>query len=147
MGYLWLIMIIYGQLYHEYREYALINVNHLDEFRWFTMAQSGFNQQESGFNQQMNLGVHPKWKQMEHDGISCVFGETVKSPTHDLSITLETQDIHIYIYICNQSNQSFKSWLLGWMDSGLFHLGHPPMILLAASGNHQWSMEINTTHG
>lgn len=72
-------MIIYGQLYHEYHEYALINVNHLDEFRWFTMPESGFNQQESGFNQQMNLGVHPKWKQMEHDGISCVFGETVKS--------------------------------------------------------------------
>jgi len=91
-------LIIYGQLYHEYHEYAFINVNHLDEFRRFTMPESGFNQQESGFNQQMNLGVHPKWKhtkEMEHDGISCVFGEMVSSPTHDLSITLEMQDIYL----------------------------------------------------
>ena len=62
------------------------------------MPESEFNQQESGFNQQMNLGVHPKWKhtkEMEHDGISCVFGEMVSSPTHDLSITLEMQDIYL----------------------------------------------------
>jgi hypothetical protein len=31
------------------------------------------------------------------------------------------------------------------MDSGLFHLGHPPMILLPAGWNHQWSMETNNS--